>query len=143
MSDELQPSVAPTRIEPPASELTEPFWDATRDRRLLVQWCTECEQPIFYPREVCPRCLGTALEWRESAGTGTVYASSVQHRPATPVMTDRVPYVVALIDLDDGIRIMSNVVGCDPPDVAAGMAVTVCWERLSDGRHLPQFQPTP
>ena len=133
--------VAPTRIEPPPSELTAPFWDATRDRKLLVQWCTTCEQPIFYPREVCPQCLGTDLEWQASAGTGVVYAVSIQHRPATPVMSGRVPYVVALVDLDDGIRLMSNLVDCEPGEVAAGTSVELCWEPMSDGRHLPQFRP--
>jgi uncharacterized OB-fold protein len=134
-------AAGPSRIEPPETEVSRPFWDATRDRRLLVQWCTACDAPIFFPREVCPRCLGTGLEWRPSAGTGTVYAASVQHRPATPHMADRVPYVVVLVDLDDGIRLMSNVVGCEPGDVVPGLRVTVAWEQLSDGRNLPIFTP--
>ena len=130
------------RFEPPASEATEHFWEATKQKRYLVQWCDDCAQPVFYPREVCPRCLSAEhLDWRQSKGTGTVYAVSVQHRPANPTMTDRVPYVVALIDLDDGIRVMSNVVNCEPDDVAIGQAVTVTWEELSDGRNLPQFEP--
>lgn len=144
MSDQAptpEPAPAPVRLEPPVTPVSQPFWEATRDRRLLVQWCTDCDRPIFYPREVCPSCLGTDLEWRPSAGTGTVYAVSVQHRPANPTMADRVPYVVALIDLDDGIRLLSNVVGCDPGEVAIGQPVEVTWELLSDGRHLPQFQP--
>jgi uncharacterized OB-fold protein len=135
------PTAVPSRIEPPSSELTAPFWEATRDRTLLVQWCRSCEEPIFYPREVCPRCLGTDLEWRSSSGAGVIYAASVQHRPATPVMSDRVPYVVALVDLDDGIRLMSNLVDCDPADAVPGTSVEVCWEPLSDGRNLPQFRP--
>jgi uncharacterized OB-fold protein len=136
------PVVEPRRVEPPpATELSRPFWDATREERLLVQWCTACDAPISYPRELCPGCLGADLEWRPSAGTGTVYAASVQHRPATGQMADRVPYVVVLVDLDDGIRLMSNVVGCDPSDVAPGMRVAVTWEALSDGRKLPLFRP--
>lgn len=130
-----------TRIEPPVTEVTEPFWDATRDERLLVQWCTACEVAIFYPREVCPSCLGTSLEWRESGGQATVYAVSVQHRPAQPGLADRVPYAVALVDLDDGIRMMTNVVGCDADDVRVDQRVAVCWEPLSDGRNLPLFTP--
>ena len=135
------PRPEPTRFEPPSSPLTEPFWAATRTRQLLVQWCIDCDQPIFYPREACPSCLGTDLEWRPSSGTGTVYAVSVQHRPANPTMASRVPYAVALIDLDDGIRLMSNVVDLDPEAVAPGLAVEVTWEPMSDGRHLPQFRP--
>src|SRR5207247_1661829 len=97
-----------TRLEPPTTETTAPFWDATRERRFLLQWCTACEAPVFYPRDVCPRCLGTALDWREASGRGTVYAVSVQHRAANPTMSERVPYAVALVDLEEGVRIMSN-----------------------------------
>ena len=131
----------PTRIEPPADEVSEPFWEATRDGRLLVQWCLDCDGPVFFPRAVCPRCLGTALEWRPSHGTGTVYAGTVEHRPQNPMMADRAPYVVALVDVDDGWRMLTGVVGCDPDEVVVGMRVTVTWEALSDGRRLPLFTP--
>lgn len=130
-----------TRLEPPVTETTQPFWDATRDERLLVQWCAGCEVAIFYPREVCPSCLGSDLEWRESAGLATVYAVSVQHRPAFPMYADRVPYAVALVDLDEGIRMMTNVVGCDADDVHVDQRVSLRWEALSDGRNLPLFAP--
>src|SRR2546421_3030540 len=119
-----------TRFEPPVSEVTQPFWEATRNKELLLQWCTSCSKPIFYPREVCPDCLGSSLEWRPSAGKATVYAVSVQHRPANPMMASRVPYAVALVDLDEGARMMTNVVGCPPDEVAVGMSVQVSWEEL-------------
>lgn len=135
------------RIEPHATPATDEFWDATRDRRYLVQWCTACDAPIFYPRDVCPQCLSDAsLTWRASNGAGTVYAVSVQHRPANPTMADRVPYAVALVEVDAGdgertVRVMSNVVDCDPLSINVGDAVTLTWEPLSDGRQLPQFKP--
>lgn len=138
MSTETQP----TRFEPPVTETTEAFWEATRDERLLVQWCASCDEAVFYPREVCPGCLGDDLTWRESAGRATVYAVSVQHRPGNPFMADRVPYAVALVDLDEGIRMMTNVVDCDPEQVTIGQQVAVSWEPLSDGRNLPVFRPT-
>jgi uncharacterized OB-fold protein len=130
-----------TRFEPQPSELTKPYWDATRDRRLLLQWCASCDEPVHYPREVCPRCLGEGLSWREASGAGEVYAFGVHHQPASPLMADRVPYVVALIDLVEGARLMSNIVGCEPAEVRVGMSVKVTWEALSDGRHLPLFEP--
>ena len=135
------------RLEPEASEVSDPFWDATKDGRYLVQWCSACAHPIFYPREVCPTCLSAdGLEWRESSGRGTVYAVSVQHRPANPTMAERVPYVVALVEVDAGdgastVRVMSNIVNCDPLKVRIGDAVAVAWEPLSDGRQLPVFEP--
>ena len=133
--------VAATRMEPPVTETTQPFWDATREKRFLVQWCVECEQPVFYPREVCPTCLGTALEWRPSAGTGTVYAVTVEYKPQNPAMADRAPYAVALIDVDEGFRMLTNVVGCRAEEVTIGTPVRITWEELSDGRNLPLFEP--
>lgn len=133
------------RIEPKATELTDPFWDATREGKYLVQWCAACATPIFYPREVCPQCLSAdSLEWRESSGTGTVYAVSVQYRSMT--MADQIPYAVALVEVDAGngtdtIRVMSNVVNCDPTTINVGDAVSLTWEELSDGRNLPLFEP--
>jgi hypothetical protein len=128
-------------IEPSSTPLTEPFWDATRDHRLLVQWCLTCDQVVFYPRDVCPACLGGELEWRDAAGTATVAAVSVQHR-AGPGRDDvDGPYAVALVDLPEGARLMTNIVGCDPDDVAVGQAVQVHWHPLSDGRNLPLFEP--
>ncbi len=139
------------RIEPKATEATDAFWDATRESRYLVQWCTQCDAPIFYPREVCPQCLlADNLTWRESSGNATVYAVSVQYRPANPTMADRVPYAVAIVELDAGdarvgsdrrtIRCMTNIVDCDPETVTVGMPVTLTWEALSDGRQLPLFR---
>ncbi len=94
------------RFEPKATEVTDPFWEATREQRYLVQWCTACSTPIFYPREVCPSCLSSdMLEWKESNGSGTVYAVSVQYRPGNPTMADQVPYAVALVELDAGASV--------------------------------------
>ncbi|MDQ6698273.1 MAG: OB-fold domain-containing protein [Actinomycetota bacterium] len=130
-----------TRFEPPESEAGRPFWAATRERRLVLQWCRSCALPIHYPRDACPRCLDDDLEFRPSSGVGTVYAVSVMPKPANPSMSGREPYAVALVDLDEGVRLMSNIVGVDPQAVRVGTPVRVRWEPLSDGRHLPQFEP--
>lgn len=131
-----------SRFEPPISELAVPFWAATRRRQLLLQWCMACRVPVFYPREACPRCLGDRLEWQVASGQGIVYAVTVEHRPQDPRMKARAPYAVALVDLAEGARMLTNVVGCPPDAVEPGMAVTLCWEPLSDGRMLPQFTPS-
>ena len=129
------------RIAPPSSALTAPFWDATRERRLLLQWCRSCGRPVTYPREVCPVCLSSALEWRESAGRGEVHAVTVEHHPQQPGLADLAPYAVALVDLDEGARLLTNVVSADAASVAIGQRVRVAWEPLGDGRHLPLFEP--
>jgi len=129
----------PRRMEPPVTPTTEAYWEATRSHKFLLQWCTHCNQAIFFPREVCPRCLGDSLEWRESPGRGQVYTYTVEYRPQNPNM--EAPYTVALVELDEGVRMMTNVINCDPESVTVGMAVQVAWEPLSDGRNLPLFAP--
>ena len=136
------PSDATERVQPPISPAAEPFWDATRDRRLVIQWCTACEQAIHFPREACPRCLGTDLEFRPAAGTGVIYALSEMPVPGNAGMAGRAPYLVALIDLPEGVRLLSNVVGEDASAAAVGDAVAVAWEPLADGRHLAVFVRT-
>jgi uncharacterized OB-fold protein len=132
----------PTKVlEPPVSEAAEGFWDATRRRELALPWCPACARFFWYPREVCPVCLGEAVEWRPAAGTGEVYAVSVHHKTGPGRDPEDGPYAVALVDLPEGVRIMSNVVGVAPESVAVGTPVTVAWLPLSDGRHLPQFVP--
>jgi uncharacterized protein len=129
-----------SRLEPPVSEAAAPFWEATRERRLVLPWCLGCDRPFWYPRETCPRCLGGDLEWRAASGRGAVHACSVMPRPGNPGMAGREPYVVALVELEEGVRLMSNVVAGDPWSVAVGDAVTVTWEPLSDGRSLYLFE---
>jgi len=131
--------VARTRFEPPMSEAGEPFWDATRDQRLVLPWCLDCGAPHWFPRDACPFCLRDQIEWREASGHGVVYAVSVMPKPAMPTLADRVPYVVALVDLDEGVRVMTNVIGTEPALVTVGLEVSASWEPLSDGRHLVVF----
>ena len=146
MSPEQAAGTAPpSRFEPPIGVEGVAFWEATREKRLLVQWCTSCDRGVFYPRVFCPHCVaGTgALEWRTASGRATVYAAVVEHRPeaAGANFSDGKPYCVALVDLEEGVRMLTNVVGCSPDDVRSGMPVTVTWEPLSDGRQLPLFEP--
>ncbi|MFP3900825.1 MAG: Zn-ribbon domain-containing OB-fold protein [Acidimicrobiia bacterium] len=134
-------SDAPRLLEPPASEEAEPFWEATRRGELVLPWCRACDRPFWYPRKVCPACLGDDIDWRPSAGVGEVYAVSVQHRPGPGRDPADGPYAVALVDLPEGVRIMTNIVGCPPDEVTVGTAVRVAWRELSDGRKLPQMVP--
>ena len=126
-----------TRFEPTASVAGEPFWEASREGRFVVPWCTACGEPHWYPREVCPHCLSPDLEWRDASGEGTVHAVSVQPKPGNPLMAGREPYAVALVDLAEGVRMLSEVAGGDPATVAVGDAVQLDWEPLTDGRKLP------
>jgi uncharacterized protein len=130
-----------TAFEPPANDDVAPFWDATRRGVLVLPWCRDCERAFWFPRSICPGCLGDDVEWREATGAGTVYALSVQHKPGPGRDADAPPYAVALVDLAEGVRVMSNVLGCPPEHVAIGMPVRATWQPLSDGRALLQFEP--
>jgi uncharacterized OB-fold protein len=131
-----------TRFEPTESEMGAPVWAASRDASLVLPWCTVCGRPHWYPREVCPHCQSTDIEFRAAEGGATVYAVSVQHMPVWPGLADRAPYVVALVDLDEGVRMMTNLVGASPTSFSVGQRVQLTWEELSDGRQLPQFEPS-
>jgi hypothetical protein len=119
------------------------YWAATLEGRLELQRCDACRRLVFYPRARCPRCYGDRLTWTTLAGTGTVHAFTVVHRPADPSLADAVPYVVALVELTEGARLMTNIVGCDPSDVHVGMPVAVSFRPVSDAASLPVFSPVP
>ena len=118
---------------------TLPWWDGLSRRKLTFQRCIVCSRAIFYPRSRCPHCFSDALEWQTSTGRGSVYAQTVVHR-APHGFQDRVPYCVALIDLEEGFRMLCNVIGCSPSDVQVGMPVQLDFEER-EGRLLPVFRP--
>ncbi len=130
------------RILPPVSALTAPYWEAARRRELVVQFCCDCSHRPFPPRTHCPQCGGGNLEWRPVTGTGTVYSFTVAHRPPHPVFAGQCPLVIAIVELTEGPRLMSNVVRCDPAEVRVGMTVTVAFEAVDDSDILlPVFVP--
>jgi uncharacterized OB-fold protein len=109
---------------------TQPFWQATKDHELRYQQCDDCDTVVFYPRRHCTGCLGSSLTWKTSAGQGTVYTYSIVRQAYHPFFRSRVPYAIAWIDLDEGPRLLSNVVGIEDPinDLAIGQRVKVTWE---------------
>jgi hypothetical protein len=88
-------------------------------------------------------CFGSAIEWRPATGDGVVYSYSIDHRPPPVGFSMGKPFVVALVELQEGVRLMTNIVGCPPERVEVGTEVSVTWEPLSDGRQLPLFEPSP
>jgi hypothetical protein len=119
-----------------------PFWDAVADHRLTAQQCAICERFVFYPRVVCPFCHGDELNWKPLAGTGTIYSFTVSRRAPSPEFADLVPYVVLLVDLDEGCRLMSNLVGDNVHLVRCGARVAVRFEDVPGGQTLPMFELT-
>lgn len=137
----MSPSGEAMRPAPPISSAGASFWEGTKVRRFQIPWCRTCDRPFWFPREFCPVCLTADLEWREASGRGTVYAISTMTRASSSALESRVPYLVALVELEEGPRMMTNIVGSAPGQVRAGDAVRLEWEALEDGRHLPLFTP--
>ncbi|MGE0135930.1 MAG: Zn-ribbon domain-containing OB-fold protein [Dehalococcoidia bacterium] len=118
-----------------------PFWDALRDHRFLIQRCAGCDTPRFPPKPICSQCLSEASRDVEVSGAGTVYSYTVVHRGAAPVFLEEGPYVIALVDLDEGVRVMSNLVGCDLEAVEVGMPVRLRFEDVTPEVTLYRFEP--
>jgi uncharacterized OB-fold protein len=120
---------------------TQPYWDAAKEKRLILQRCLDCGKPQFYPRGVCSHCLGSQLEWIDSSGRGKVHTFTVSYRAPHPGFADDLPFVIAIIELEEGVRMMSNIVGCDPKTVRIDMPVKVVFEQLTPDIVLPKFAP--
>ena len=119
---------------------TQEFWDAARRGVLRIKHCNACGANHYYPRPFCPKCWSTDVNWFDAAGTGTLYTYSVVHSNDLPAFRDRVPYVVAIVDLDEGPRMETNIVDCPLDELRVGMRVTVAFE--DEGEIvLPRFRP--
>ena len=115
------------------------FWDGCSEGKLLIQKCNDCDKHIFYPREVCPHCMSDQINWVEASGKGKVYSYTIARRAAHPSFKEDVPYVVALIELEEGVRLMSNIVNCNVEEVRCDMAVKVLFQE-QEGMVLPKFE---
>ncbi|GAA3227837.1 Zn-ribbon domain-containing OB-fold protein [Pseudonocardia petroleophila] len=117
-----------TRPTPHPSPVTRPFWEACARHELVLQRCAACSASVFYPRSVCPVCGSSRLGWEAASGTGTLYSYTVARRATHRKLADRVPYVIAIVELDEGPRLTSTVVGTDPDDLTIGARLRVDFE---------------
>jgi uncharacterized OB-fold protein len=135
MSDEVRPA----RPAPVVTEDSRPFWSAAGERRLVAQRCSGCGRLHHPPRPMCPACGSIEHDWQELAGRGTVYSYSILHHPRHPAFD--YPLVAVLVDLDEGIRLLSNLVEVDPEAVRIGMRVEATFVPTADGATVPVFRP--
>lgn len=115
---------------------TRPFWDSIAEGRLRLQRCSACGRHVFYPRSVCPHCMSAQLDWIDASGRASVYSFTVVHR-APPGFADEAPYVVALVELAEGPRMLTRLLDVDPGDAAVGMAVELA---IGGDPPLPYFK---
>ncbi len=120
---------------------TQPFWDGTAAGELRIQRCRACERHYFYPRPNCPRCGGDQVEWVRASGRATLYSYVINHRPA-PGFADEAPYAIAVVELEEGVRMMTNIVGVEnvPDKLPLDMELRVVFEQRGDV-HVPLFEP--
>ena len=133
-------NIMPT-IAPQPTHISRPFWDACKEHRLILQRCEGCASYVFYPGYICPHCGGDQLQWQQVSGRGRIHSFSVIHHPADPVFAQSTPYVLALIELEEGPTMMSNIVGEDRFEAAIGDAVEVQFEDTGEVT-LPRFRRT-
>ncbi|MBI3744021.1 MAG: OB-fold domain-containing protein [Chloroflexi bacterium] len=128
---------------PAADVLTQPFWDGCKAHELRMQRCIRCAAFIFFPSPMCHGCNGTEFRWERLSGRGTVYSFIVVYQATMPGFAQDVPYVVAWVELAEqrGLKMVSNIVGCEPEDVRAGMPVEVVFEDVMAELTLPKFRP--
>lgn len=131
----------PAKPVPVVNSWTNNFWQAAKEGRLLLQKCNACHQPIFYPRMSCPFCFSDQLDWVEAAGTGSIYSYTVVRNNAPSAFIDDMPFVIAVVRLDEGVQMLSNIVDCDPENIYCEMPVKVTFEKLNEEFTLPKFKP--
>ncbi len=127
---------------PGESPESKPYWEAARRHELVFQKCGSCGRKIHFPRVVCPGCLSGDLQWSKASGIGTVYSYTIIYRQiAHPGFDSDIPYVYAIIELEEGVRMISNVINVDPLKVKIGMNVKVVFDDVTDKVSIPKFEP--
>jgi uncharacterized protein len=118
-----------------------PFWAGTRERKFLIRHCRACGRHHFYPRQYCPHCWADRGDWVSASGRGRIFSYTIIHHNDLHPFREMLPYIVALIDLEEGVRVTSNIVECTPEVVHVGMPVEVIYHQVTEEITLPQFRP--
>jgi uncharacterized OB-fold protein len=120
---------------------SKPFWDAAKEGKFLILRCNTCGEAHHYPRPFCPSCWSEDVAWEEASGRATLYTWSTIFMNDLPPFGSKIPYVAGAVDLEEGPRVMTNIVGVEPDQLQAGMALVVDFEALNDDISAPVFRP--
>ncbi len=133
---------APQKPIPYPNAETQFFWDKAKEHELWIQRCKDCNKPYFYPRYFCPRCLGTNVEWFKTAGRGKLHTYMINHR-GPPSFAAETPYAIAVVELDEGVRMMTNIHGIEntPEKLVLDMPLEVTFEEIAPGVTVPYWRP--
>ena len=131
-----------TKPLPKVNADTKPFWDGCRNHELRFQKCTECGHVRWPPSIICPLCYSNKTEWIRASGKGEIFSFVVYHKAFHPAFEADLPYVVAIVELEEGLHFLTNIVGCDPGAMSCEMTVEVSWEDITEEFSLPKFKPS-
>ena len=123
----------PAPITPVPTPTSQPYWDALADGRVELQRCSECDTWVYYPRARCPHCLSPDLVWHEVSGKGVVYTFTVARQPTTPAFAEVDDPIIAVVELDEGVRVTTSLEEIEPADVRVGMRVEPVFAPAEDG----------
>lgn len=127
---------------PTATEDSQPFWDACKRQELLIQKCDDCGHYRFPPSVVCPKCMSMNARWVKTSGKATLYSWTIFHQVYWPSFAEQIPYNVAIIELEEGPRMHSNIVECKNEDIHIGMPLDLVFERIEETDfYLPKYKP--
>ena len=126
---------------PRPSPTTRPFWDGLNERKVQIQQCDGCDSWVFYPRTRCPSCLSDLLVWREVSGQGVLYTYTLARQPTAPHFADETPQQLAVVELDEGVRMTSTLVNVEPSDIVIGMRLQPYFDQVTDAVTLLRYQP--
>ena len=135
-SDYKKPLPRPANLE-----ASKPFWEAAKRHQLVMPRCKRCDSLFFYPREECPNCLTNDLEWVTVSGKGRLHSLTVVRQPANPAFNEDVPYIYAVVQLDEGPRLISNVVECDVDTAKVDMPLVAVFDDVTPEWTLVKFRP--
>ncbi len=126
---------------PHLDEENRPWWEALKRHELYLQRCRDCGALRYYPRALCPECLSSRTEWVRSQGTGKVYTFTITYQNTAPGFRESLPYVLAYVELDEGLKMLTNIVDCRPEEVRIGMPVAVVFDDVTPEVTLAKFRP--
>ena len=126
---------------PVITEDSRPFWEGCRQGKLLLQYCDACQHYQFYPRLYCMQCSSDSLRWVQASGRGTIYSYTIIHQNKSPEFVHDTPYNVAIIQLEEGPRLLSNIVDSPLSDLRVDLPVTIVFDPVSDTISVPRFRP--
>ena len=139
MTQQAPPPVTPP-IPQPESDF---YWEKCKEHELWLRHCKACDNTYFYPRDICPGCFSRDTDWIQSSGKATLHAFAIVHRAPVPAFRGKEPFVTAIVELEGGARMPTNIVDCeaDPEHIKIGMALQVTFDDLDDQISLPKFRP--